>query len=81
MPVGSMCVALPPRDAARLALTLAEEADLKTEALSADVVAQNEATGRPLNVSRADHRREHLDGYRAILMSYVFSSGVSDDAV
>lgn len=56
-----LCMALPPRDAARLAIGLAEEADLKVEALSDEMIAQNEAAGSPLNVSRADHRREHLD--------------------
>ncbi len=56
-----LCLALPPRTAAQLALQLAEEADRRVAALSDDLVAQNVAAGRPLNLSRAHHRKEHLD--------------------
>jgi hypothetical protein len=54
-------LALPPREAANLALRLAEETDARVAALGDEVLAQNEAAGTPLNVSRAEHRREHLD--------------------
>ena len=56
-----LCLARPPRTAAQLALQLAEEADRRVAALSDDLVAQNVAAGRPLNLSRAHHRKEHLD--------------------
>ena len=56
-----LCLALPPRDAAQLALRLAEEADGKLEALSDEMLEKVRAAGSPLNLSRADHRREHLD--------------------
>ena len=56
-----LCLALPPREAARLALQLAEEADGKVEALSDDMLAKIRAAGSPFNLSRASHRREHLD--------------------
>jgi hypothetical protein len=57
-----LCLALRPRDAAELALRLAEEADGKIKALSDAMVAKIEATGGPpFNLSRALHRREHLD--------------------
>ena len=56
-----LCLALPPRDAAQLALRLAEEADRKVAALSDDLLAKIQATGCPFNLSRADHRKEHLD--------------------
>jgi hypothetical protein len=57
-----LCLALPPRDAAKLALRLAEEADGKVKALSDAMLAKIEATGGPpFNLSRAIHRKEHLD--------------------
>jgi uncharacterized damage-inducible protein DinB len=57
-----LCLALPPRAAAQLALRLAEEADGKVQALSDEVLAQVRATGAPpFHLSRALHRKEHLD--------------------
>jgi hypothetical protein len=56
-----LCLALPPREAARLALRLAEEADGRVAALSDEMLAQILAAGSPFNLSRAVHRREHLD--------------------
>ncbi len=57
-----LCLALRPRDAAELALRLAEEADGKVKALSDAMLAKIEATGGPpFNLSRAIHRKEHLD--------------------
>jgi hypothetical protein len=57
-----LCLALPPRDAAKLALRLAEEADGKIKALSDEMLRKIEATGGPpFNLSRAIHRKEHLD--------------------
>jgi hypothetical protein len=55
-----LCLALPPREAARLALRLAEEADAKIAALSDELVEKIRVRG-PFNISRAEHRREHLD--------------------
>jgi hypothetical protein len=56
-----LCLALPPRTAARLALQLAEETDRRAEALSDELLAQIVAAGTPFNLSRASHRQEHLD--------------------
>jgi DinB family protein len=56
-----LCLALPPRAAAQLALRLAEEADGKVAALSDEMLATIRAAGSPINLSRAEHRREHLD--------------------
>lgn len=57
-----LCLALPPRDAANLALRLADEADGKVRALSDAMLAKIRATGAPpFNLSRAIHRKEHLD--------------------
>ena len=56
-----LCLALPPRDAAQLALRLAEEADGKVKTLSDEMLAKIRAGGSPINLSRAGHRKEHLD--------------------
>jgi hypothetical protein len=55
-----LCLAIAPREAARLALRLAEEADAGVKALDDELVAKVREVG-PFNVSRAEHRREHLD--------------------
>jgi hypothetical protein len=57
----ALCLALPPRAAAHLALATAEALDRRVEALSNELVAANAAAGKPLNLFRAEHRREHLD--------------------
>jgi len=57
----ALCLALPPRAAAHLALATAEAVDRRVEALSNELVAANAAAGQPLNLFRAEHRREHLD--------------------
>ena len=61
-PAEPLCLALRPRDAAQLALRLAEEADGQVAALSDAILAKIRATGSPpFNLSRAIHRKEHLD--------------------
>jgi len=63
-----LCLALRPRDAAQLALGLAEEADGKVKALSDTMLAKIRATGGPpFNLSRAIHRKEHLDEIDSVL--------------
>lgn len=57
----ALCLALPPRAAARLALITAEAVDRRVAVLSDERVAANAAAGSPLNLLRAQHRREHLD--------------------
>jgi hypothetical protein len=57
-----LCLALRPRDAAELALRLADEADAKVRGLSDAMLAKIRAKGAPpFNLSRAIHRKEHLD--------------------
>ena len=64
-----LCLALPPRDAAKLALRLAEDADGKVKALSDEMLSKIEATGGPpFNLSRAIHRKEHLDDIESALI-------------
>jgi hypothetical protein len=56
-----LCLALAPREAARLAVAAAKEADRRVAGLSEALIAANSAAGNPINVDRAEHRREHLD--------------------
>jgi hypothetical protein len=56
-----MQFALPPRRAATLAVDAARGADQAVATLSDDLLARNAAAGSPLNLLRAEHRREHLD--------------------
>ena len=60
-------LALAPRDAAQLALQLAEEADGKIATMSDDLLVQVRAAGTPFDLSRANHRREHLDDIEQVL--------------
>jgi hypothetical protein len=63
-----LCLALPPRIAAQLALRVADEADGKVKALSDAMLAKIRAKGSPpFNLSRAIHRREHLDEIDQVL--------------
>lgn len=56
-----LVLALPPRRAAEVALAIAEASDRKVETLREDLVARNSGEDALLNLSRADHRAEHLD--------------------
>jgi hypothetical protein len=56
-----LCVALPPRTAARLAVEAAKAADTRVAALSDAALAKVTVAGSPVSVHRAEHRREHLD--------------------
>lgn len=60
-------LALAPRDATKLALQYAEEADAQIAALSDDLLTQARAVGPPFDLSRANHRREHLDDIDRVL--------------
>ena len=63
-----LALALPPRTAAQLSLRLAEEADKGIAALSDELVEKIRVIG-PFNISRAEHRREHLDEIERALRS------------
>src|SRR5713226_3121260 len=52
--------AIAPREAAQLALRLAEETDRRVAALAPALIATNDPNS-PLNPLRASHRAEHLD--------------------
>lgn len=62
-----LCLALPPREAARLALRLAEEVDAKVAALDDEALAAIRAAGSPFNLARAVHRKTHLDEIERVL--------------
>jgi hypothetical protein len=63
-----LCLALPPRIAATLALRLADESDRKVAALTDAMLAKVQAAGNPpFNLSRAIHRKEHLDEIESVL--------------
>jgi hypothetical protein len=56
-----LCLGLPPRTAARMAVDAAVAADQRVAALTDAALAANTGAGSPISVHRAEHRREHLD--------------------
>jgi len=62
-----LCLALPPRVAARLTVEIAEEVDRRLAALSDERIAANRAAGEPLFLTRAHHRKTHLDEIERVL--------------
>jgi hypothetical protein len=56
-----LCLAVAPREAARLAVDIAEEADRAVAALPDEMVAAATARRTGVYVLRAEHREEHLD--------------------
>ncbi len=54
-------LALQPRVAAQQAVEAARACDAALDAARGELIAQIVAIGYPINVSRAVHRREHLD--------------------
>ena len=54
-------VALPPRRAAELAVSIAEGVDRKIETISDDFAKRIEAAGNPISLRRSEHRHEHLN--------------------
>ena len=56
-----LCLALPPRVAARTAVEAALAADDRVAALPEAQLEANAKAGSPISVLRAEHRREHLD--------------------
>jgi hypothetical protein len=50
-----------------LALHLAEETDSRVAALSDEMLQAILRAGTPFNLSRAEHRREHLDDIAGLL--------------
>ena len=62
-------LALAPRRAATLAVVTARAIDQAVATLSEELLAKNAAAGSPINVRRAEHRREHLDEIERVLVA------------
>jgi len=62
-----MFLAMPPRRAAELALSIARATDAKVAGLRDDIIEKNKAAGTPVSLLRAEHRREHLDELEPLL--------------
>jgi len=65
-----LCLGLPPRVAARIAVEAAIAADQRVATLSDAALAANAAAGSPISVRRATHRREHLDEIERALVRH-----------
>jgi hypothetical protein len=55
-----MFLAVPPRRAAELWLSVAQAVDAKAASFSDDLVARNAAAGTPVSLNRGAHRLDHL---------------------
>ncbi len=62
-----LCLAIPPRAAADLALSAASAIDQAIEQLSPEMVKEIETVGTTVRLDRARHRRTHLDQIMAAL--------------
>lgn len=60
-------LAVPPRQAAELAVITAEKLDKELEELPADMIKAIEALNEPTTLDRAHHRNMHLDEIDALL--------------
>ncbi len=58
--VRTLCLAIPPRRAAQLAVDCAARIDQAIERLSPQMVADVQEKGKTVRLDRASHRREHL---------------------
>jgi hypothetical protein len=55
-----LCIALPPRVAAQLAIATAEAIDQAIDQIDPAMIAEIETNGQTVRLNRADHRQEHL---------------------
>ena len=55
-----LCLAIPPRAAAELAISCAQNIDQALERISPAMAADMERIGETVRLNRADHRRNHL---------------------
>ena len=54
------CLAIPPRTAAELAISCAQNIDQAIERISPAMAAEMDKIGKTVRLNRADHRRDHL---------------------
>ena len=64
-----LLLAVAPRRAAELTVRIAESTDRMLAELPEDFLAANGKAGSPVNVHRAEHRREHIDEIETALRS------------
>ena len=64
-----LLLAVAPRRAAELTVSIAESTDRMVADLSEELLAANGRAGSPVNVHRAPHRREHIDEIETALGS------------
>jgi cytosine/adenosine deaminase-related metal-dependent hydrolase len=64
-----LLLAVAPRRAAELTVSIAETTDRMLAELPEDFLAANGKAGSPVNVHRAEHRREHIDEIETALKS------------
>jgi hypothetical protein len=62
-----LCLAIPPRVAARLAVTAAEAIDLELEKAHEDLISDIWQLGERFRLYRSDHRKLHLDQIESLL--------------
>jgi len=56
-----LCLAIPPRSAANLAVSSAEAIDRELEEVSNELISQIERLGSGVQLDRSKHRKTHLD--------------------
>jgi hypothetical protein len=62
-----LCLAIPPRAAARLAVNAAEAIDLEIEKAGEDLIGDIWQLGERFRLYRSDHRKVHLDQIESLL--------------
>ena len=62
-----LCLAIPPRVAARLAVTATEAIDLELEKAHEDLISDIWQLGERFRLYRSDHRKLHLDQIESLL--------------
>ncbi len=65
----SIWLAIPPRAAANLAVSSAEEIDRELEEASSDLIAKIESLGEKFRLYRSIHRKQHVDQIVKLLNS------------
>lgn len=62
-----LCLAIPPRAAAKIALAAAEAIDLELEKAGEDLIRDLRQIGERFRLHRSDHRKAHLDQIEELL--------------
>jgi hypothetical protein len=65
----SLWMAIPPKAAARLAVSSAEEIDRELEEASSDLISKIESLGEKFRLYRSIHRKLHVDQIQEVLNS------------